>query len=84
MKRRVLVRHNGAAGCHKRTRRGTFGSRAERYQLKVCEMRITFQNSPNAPSYTFDRKEAAAPLIHGRAGKQAAALCVKHGEYDRC
>lgn len=51
MKRRVLVRHNAAARCHKRTGRGTFGSRAERYQLKVCEMRTTFQNSPNAPSY---------------------------------
>lgn len=53
MKLRVLVRHN-AEGCDARTRRGTFGSRAERYQLKVREMRTTFsvqprQNSPKAP-----------------------------------
>ncbi|TNM99943.1 hypothetical protein fugu_012976 [Takifugu bimaculatus] len=33
MKLRVLVRHN-AEGCDARTGRGTFGCRAERYQLK--------------------------------------------------
>lgn len=33
--------------------------------------------------YTSDGKEAAAPPIHGRAAKQAAALCGRHGGHDR-
>lgn len=82
MKRRVLVRHNAAAGCHRRTRRGTFGSRAERHQLKVCDISELTNRSFLSRLDRSQTDRVSSPLIHARAGKQAAALCVKHGECD--
>lgn len=61
MKRRVLVRHNGAAGCHKGTGRGTSGPRANTHQLKVCETRSTFWKSPSASFYTHLTEKRQQP-----------------------
>lgn len=65
-----------------RIRTGTFCSRAERYQLKVCNIRSTlhaYGKESTRSFFSWKRTMQKTLQIHGRDGKHAGASCVKPG-----